>query len=111
MKIPDKCVICNGILLNEFVKNLDRQDMLRQICCETLSHKFICYSYETSQIINSINLSYKNLSVVWFLDRNEIYVKNMMATTPMKCLATYIEPDFTDVSKLINKIKVCILFS
>lgn len=107
MQIPNKCPICNDNLLNEFFVNIDREQLSKKSCSKRLSHKFHCFNYVDLKEVSSIYLSYDEVLIQWFPHTKEMWA----GKGRIEKLETWVEPNFSNIDKLINKVKICITFS
>ena len=105
MIIPQKCAICNGVLLNQF-KPLG--DIQYKSCTKVLGHSFECWCDSTTDEILVVKLTYKNINYKWYFEEKILYVENSKKKT---ITIPFFEPDLSDVPKLIKKIETYSVFS
>lgn len=117
IEMPINCPICNGPLLNNFKEMPYGKPYAVEKTCFTASHKFLCSSTKGNEDeVCFISLSldpYKKMSANWVVLEKKLYVygkgnsENENSTYQLKTTyIPYIEPDFSEPMKLINKIKL-----
>jgi hypothetical protein len=126
--MPERCPCCNGTLLNEFVYGKSRRESLKKSCQKKIDHTFIVVSEDESAILDNPEINFhdtvrtigitigrkKQLKVSWLLFSKRLLVhrgdlKNLSDEQIYDI--PYIEPDFTNYSKLVSKLKTYIIFS
>lgn len=109
MKMPSVCPICNSNMINEFIVGKDRKESLRKLCSLRLSHQLIFTSvnndYDLVDSLIFINVEF----LVNFISGNSILIKNYVHKKTI--VIPYFEPDFSNIKKMLNKIKLYSTFS
>lgn len=100
--MPSKCLICSDSLLNEFLFH----NALSKRCFK-LNHMFYCKSLEfDNNHIELISISfdtYKKTNFVWNFRTEEMYV---ISKYNQKTIIPWVEPDFSNPTKLLNKLNI-----
>ncbi len=97
--IPINCPICNKVL------NINKYQFCELLECISIDHslKYTVKLNEITSIDLKSYLFYTTYSFCWYFDRNILYAD-------LKRLPFFI-PDFSNFSKLIEKLKTILLFS
>lgn len=108
MKVPINCPLCGDPLIND---ERPIQNVCTKECRRRLSHILeIDYDTETDEVVNIV-LTYDRTTksqVFWFYRSEEVTA----ASAASKDLQLpWFEPDLSDLRKLVQKIKIYILFS
>ena len=110
MKMPDRCPICNGIMLIDY-KNNKKKEFYKKSCTQ-INHD-ICYVICPDDTVDRVSIYVnRQISVYWFTPPNE---QTVVVTKGSKIdnslYLPYFEPDFSNYKQLIEKIKTYIVFS
>lgn len=112
MQVPVNCPICNDPLLNTY-----KGSELVKSCTNKLSHKYSITIIDV--FIVETRLQYDTIAqhnIIWYNGVNEIdlYTGNfnkLPLSSVKQNVFPWFEPDFSDFSAVVNKIKMLILFS
>lgn len=112
MKAFINCPICNSPLMNNFQERRFKP-VLTKYCNIKLNHNF---SFEVQlddnqDTVKDMTLIYNDLYIMWFPDEKRCLAWNKKNRTSLAISLPYFEPNFSNYQKLIEKIKLCILFS
>jgi hypothetical protein len=102
--VPKDCPICKNPLLNDFISNNDKKIIKK---CLSVNHYFECRCIEYVVYYISVSLDInKQVRFMWINTikgpTNQIININSKHSTQIP----YINPDFSDPTKLLNKIKI-----
>src|ERR1035437_4277922 len=112
MQVPINCPICNDPLLNTY-----KSSELVKSCTNKITHKYSCTTIDVFLV--EVRLQYDTIAqhnLIWHNGVNEIglYTGNFNKipfAAYKENVIPWFEPDFSDYSDLVNKIKMLILFS
>jgi hypothetical protein len=116
-EMPINCPICKGPLVNTFKEYPKGNTYAMDKTCFKSGHSFYCASTkgkedEVAFICISLD-PYKKVSANWIIPEKKLYIygnENVDNTKDNSHLKTtyipYVEPDFTDPVKLLNKIRL-----
>lgn len=117
MKFNSKCPICHSPFLNDEVLGTT---MWRKSCTSRLNHKIeVTYDLRTDLIVKFSLSDYGNYTFVFYpLDKKICIYKSMAWQFFLKRkidrvnhkVIPYFDPDFTNYSKLLEKLKTYMLF-
>lgn len=112
--MPKKCPVCGEPVMNNFYEKVGKREFsLEKTCNKKLDHIFFCASKkadDANAFVVSLSTRTKDpLSISWFPENKTLYVakKDLMNRVQLP----YFEPDFSNLRKLIKKIKTYLVFS
>lgn len=119
MKIFSRCPLCDDPLVNQF--NMHGDIIVYKNCRKRQSHIFSCMECNdhTHRLVFTLSVN-PPLSVAFLMDISGIEVARIgvgkelpseQAIISASLELPFFEPDFSDIKKLINKIKILISFS
>jgi hypothetical protein len=117
--MPINCPVCQGALLNEFKELPYGKPYAIAKTCYKQDHRFYCCSSKGNEDeVNFISLSldvYKKNTVNWLVKDKKMYIyktSNVKITGDEDALTyiPYVDPDFSDAKKLLNKINLYLKF-
>ena len=121
MKVPNKCPCCDEPLLNEYYElGAEKTSYLRQTCQSKIDHHIIFQSIqgkdnEVAKVIIYIKQSAPTVRAIWDLQRLQLtIVKNgqeIDSSFQKYTEIPFFEPDLSDYSKLLDKLKTYLIFS
>lgn len=114
MLMPKTCPICGSPVMNKFKETYDKNGFaLEKTCDKKLDHILFCSSKradENEVYVLSLTLRTEDeFSVSWYPREGLVWVANNKITGRVKL--PYFEPDFSNLRKLIKKIKTYMVFS
>lgn len=115
--MPINCPICNGPLVNNFKEYPKGNTYAMDKNCFQASHYFYCASTkgkEDEVAFICIGLDpYKKVTANWLVLEKKLYIYGNESTNNRKNISEvkttyipYVEPDFSDPFKLIDKIRL-----
>jgi hypothetical protein len=113
MKVLSHCPKCHGPLLNEAVPTISLPYWTKS-CLNKPDHKFIITTVPgNDDLIVRITLQVKtDLMVTWDPTTSKCWVSDDWDLFPHPAMyIPYFEPDLSDYQKLIDKVKLYVLFS
>jgi hypothetical protein len=121
VNLPINCPTCGKVLLTEYSKHSGSETILKT--CYSVDHyiKFAAHAESNIvyEIIIRLSTTYPMKHVKWLLGAQMVRVEYTRVREPgdstyTKTVTTYLpwwEPDLTNYSKLVEKVKTYLLFS
>lgn len=107
--MPIRCPICNDVMTTDYVIHADKTQTLKKVCYKRPNHRISFFSLVKDH--DSVDKMYwrytNNTEVEWRIadETARFYGVESSLSLP------FFEPDFSDVSRLKQKVKTYILFS
>ena len=114
------CPKCNGPLVSEYI-TFNKEAVLRKHCKTSPNHQFSVIASEDGKDMRSITISLSMNPLVraaWHFKKNQIEVlegtleeiiKNNRDENPT--IIPWFDPDFSDMNRLVKKLKMYVTFS
>lgn len=114
MLMPSNCPICQEPLLNDFRDKPSKHAFgWQKTCNNKLDHFFYCAAKTAEDtnvyFISTSMRSNKKVVANWVLPEKTLVITG--SVSDKRLVIPWIEPDFSNYSKLVNKIKTCLVFS
>jgi hypothetical protein len=118
MQLPDKCPICQGVMLIEF----NGARVIIKSCRKNITHSIVFVAEEATNEVMELELligTNPEIIAEWVLLQEESLtivlsppaLRESDKPKPKRIALPFFQPDFTDYHKLINKLKTYLVFS
>lgn len=114
------CPKCNEPLMNEYI-TFNREAVLRKHCKKSPNHQFVMVASEDGKDLRSITITLSMNPLVraaWQFQKNKIEVLEGTLEEIIKfnrddnpTIIPWFDPDFSDMNKLVKKLKMYVTFS
>jgi|SRR5208283_2695592 len=110
MKTPINCPFCGDVLRSEFPTTFENISMLEKKCDKKLNHKITFHTYTNNDdYISFIRIPLSgDTSVYWYFGS---YTVEIITNGKLDLILPWFEPDLSNFTNLIDKVKTYLLFS
>jgi hypothetical protein len=110
MKTPINCPFCGDILRSDYTNSYEGISILQKKCDKKLNHKITFHPFVGNEdYVNYIDIPLVGNSYIqWFLGAFQVEI---ITDGKLDVALPWFEPDLSNFTKLMNKIKTYLLFS
>lgn len=109
--MPINCPICGDPMLNEFIRG-SSTSYINKRCMKRITHDILIREMPTTNDIDFISLKIDHgAQIIWYFYTKSILVNTYYGDIIKDLYIPWFEPDFSDIKKLLSKIKTYMVFS